>query len=707
MKSSRIASVVLLLAAASPAFADTNYPMVMAINPVAAQVGQTSECEIVARYSLYGAYKVLVTGTGVTGEIEPPPPKEGEKPPAKKPVVERLKVRFKVAADAMLGVRDVRIVTPQGASTLGQLVIVRDPVVREAAGDNDSMKTAQPITLPATVCGTIEKAEDVDYYKFKVEADTALTFHVRCHRLEEKIHDLQNVADPILTLKSETGTVLASNDNFFAADPLLHCRFPKAGEYFLEIRDVRYGGDPYWVYSIEINDRPFVTNVFPSRVTPGVPTKVRMVGFNLPADPTATLTLPKETPDGLTWAMLPFGKEQTTNAAPVIASRLPEVLEDSGAHGNLDKAQSISIPCGVSGCIEKEGEIDCYSFEARAGEKFTFEVIAQRHQSELDSILRIRNAKGEMLIENDDYSDGLGRVQGTGGVFPDSKIAGWSAPADGRYFLELRDVHRRGGPGYVYFLTAERSASHFQLDTDTDKTLLAPGVASVIFARVYREEGFEGEVELAIDGLPAGVTATCGRVRADGKDGCIILKAGADAPVGAANVRITGKGVQVEKDGKRVELTATARPLQEYYSPGGGRGRFPVEMHTVSVGEAMDLRSVKISPTAISLKPGESKKVEVTIERSPGFKANVTLDTIYQHLSSVFGNSMPAGVTIDEKASQTLLIGDQVKGWIVLKAAADAKPVKQQLVPILAHVSINFAIKATYCGEGLLITVSP
>ena len=66
-----------------------------------------------------------------------------------------------------------------------------------------------------------------------------------------------------------TGTVLASADNYFAGDPLLHYRFDGAGEYYLEIRDTRYGGNPYWQYCIEIKDRPFVTNVHPLRVTPG------------------------------------------------------------------------------------------------------------------------------------------------------------------------------------------------------------------------------------------------------------------------------------------------------------------------------------------------------------------------------------------------------------------------------------------------------
>jgi hypothetical protein len=114
---------------------------------------------------------------------------------------------------------------------------------------------------------------------------------------------------------------------------------------------------------------------------------------------------------------------------------------------------------------------------------------------------------------------------------------------------------------------------------------------------------------------------------------------------------------------------------------------------------------VKISPTAITLKPGEAKKVEVTLERAPGFKGNVTLDTVYQHLGVIFGDSLPPGVSIDDKTSQTLLTGDQAKGTLTLKAATDAKPVQSQQVPVMAHVSINFVMKWTYCGEPLLVTV--
>jgi hypothetical protein len=140
--------------------------------------------------------------------------------------------------------------------------------------------------------------------------------------------------------------------------------------------------------------------------------------------------------------------------------------------------------------------------------------------------------------------------------------------------------------------------------------------------------------------------------------------------------------------------------------PGGGRGHYPVETHTVSVGEPLDLKSVKLGATAVTLKPGESKKIDVIIERAPGFTQNVTLAAHYQHLGQIHGETLPPGVTVDEKASQTLLTAGQTKGSIVLKAAPDAKPVDKQQVAIMAHVSINFVMKYTYCGEPLLVTVA-
>ncbi|MEO1996823.1 MAG: hypothetical protein ABGZ17_16275, partial [Planctomycetaceae bacterium] len=204
--------------------AQTAYPMLMSIKPVAAQVGQTSQHVINSRYDTYGAYQVLVSGDGVTGEVILPEVKPGAKPPS----LTKLPVKFHVDPTAMTGVRDVRVATPRGVSTVGQLVIVKRPVITEQA-KNNARDSGQLVELPATLCGAIESAEDVDYFKFQAEAGQALCFHVRCMRLQDRIHDLQKHADPILTLRNSAGSIVATCDNYFYGDPLLSHSIPESG----------------------------------------------------------------------------------------------------------------------------------------------------------------------------------------------------------------------------------------------------------------------------------------------------------------------------------------------------------------------------------------------------------------------------------------------------------------------------------------------
>src|SRR5678816_1180787 len=201
-----------LVLSSGNAFAQSSYPMLMSVRPVAVQVGTESKVTFHSRYTMLRAYQVLITGEGVTAEVQPPMLKPEEE--AKKPELTKMEVKFTVAADAMPGVRDVRIVTPTGVSTVGQVVIVRDPVIQEIPV-NDKPEQAQVVQFPATLCGAIEKAEDIDYFKFHAEAGQSFSFHVRCGRLEDRIHDLQNHGDPILTIRNVAGGVVAMSDNYF------------------------------------------------------------------------------------------------------------------------------------------------------------------------------------------------------------------------------------------------------------------------------------------------------------------------------------------------------------------------------------------------------------------------------------------------------------------------------------------------------------
>ncbi len=681
--------------ASSRTLAQTSYPMLMSLKPVAAQAGRTSQHTIKSRYSMYGASQVLVSGDGVTGRILHPEPKEGDE--KKEPNLQAMTVEFTVEDGALPGVRDFRVGTPRGVSTIGQVVIVSNPVVAESS-DNNSPDQATEVTMPCTICGTIERAEDVDYYKFQVAKGDALSFHVRAMRLQNRIHDLQQHIDPILTLKNAAGVTLAASDNHFYGDPFLGYTFDRGGEYLLEIRDVRYQGNQYWEYSIEVSNQPFLSNVYPLAVAARKATEVEMIGFNLPKSPTTAVSLSSDGAPGTTRRRLTLG-DTVTNPVPMIVSDLPLVHESEWNNGTIEQAQPIDVPSGINGRIEAEGDIDCFAFSAHKGDRLSFEVIARRQQSGLDSQLRILDEQGRQLVLNDDMR--LGKRG-----YSDSWIENWAAPDDGKYIMEVRDLHLRGGPSFVYFLQVTRSQPYFELYADTDKTPLTPGTAGVVFVRAVRKNGFNGEIQLHIDHLPPKVKASCGRILAGkGQDGCIVLQAAPGANRAVSNVPIYGTATVEAEDGSQRQLTREAVIYQETYQPGGGRGHWPVIMHTVSVAAPSDVLEVQLSDYDIVLRPGESRKIDVTIRRAEGFNKNVTLDVIYKHLNRVYGNCLPEGVTLDAPNSKTLLTAGATEGQLTLKAADNALPVERQQFAVMANVSLNFVMKATYSSKPAFVTV--
>src|SRR4051794_30801364 len=76
MKRFSITVALLSSLIATNAFGQTSYPMLMSVNPIAAQTGQTSEHEVTVRYNVYSTYQIFVSGTGVMGEAVVPEVKE-------------------------------------------------------------------------------------------------------------------------------------------------------------------------------------------------------------------------------------------------------------------------------------------------------------------------------------------------------------------------------------------------------------------------------------------------------------------------------------------------------------------------------------------------------------------------------------------------------------------------------------------------------
>ena len=61
----------------------------------------------------------------------------------------------------------------------------------------------------------------------------------------------------------------------------------------------------------------------------------------------------------------------------------------------------------------------------------------------------------------------------------------------------------------------------------------------------------------------------------------------------------------------------------------------------------------------------------------------------------------------DKPKSKTLLTGKTAEGKITLTAAKDAPAASKQQICVMANVSLNFVMKATYASKPLLVTVAP
>ena len=673
---------------ASTARAQTSYPMVSRTHPVAIQRGSSAEVTIGGQGDLGGATAILFDVPGLTAEVvaEPAPKPAAPVTKGKRVAAGLNVVRFKISAkpDTPLGPREFRLVTPRGASSVGQIVVVSDPVVVEDDILNDNPAVGQPIPLPVAVAGVVGKIEDVDWYTFRPEAGQTVVFSLWGNRLEDKIHDLQTHLDPILQLYDEAGRELAANDNHHFADPLLAYTFKSSGVYKIAVRDTTYDGNPNWSYVLQATTGPYAATASPMAVHPGATAELSVTGLNLDASKLAKVVVPADARPG------PIALELATDRGmtppvPLVATTLPIATEAGDAPAEFAKAQGADLPVALSGRLGERNDRDGYRFEVKKGMLYRFEVTARRAGSEADPVLRLLNQSGKTLAEADD-------------TFGKDPSLEWTALADGLVMAVVRDLHDRGGPGFGYVLEVEAARPDFVVTCDPDKVNVGPGARGPVFVKVERRGGFAGPVEIGFEGLPAGVSASPLTIPAGATQGLSVVSASADANLGATLAKARGRATSTEG-----AIVREATPREEIYMPGGGRGLYSVATLPVCVTEPSDI-TVESAPAEIVLKPGGSATVDVTIARHGGFAGAVNLSVALEHLGQVYAATLPPGVTVKADASKTRIAPEGVKGTIVLEAAP-AAAAGSGTICVMGHVSINFVVKTAYCSGPIAVRV--
>ncbi|MYB65719.1 hypothetical protein F4X73_13600 [Candidatus Poribacteria bacterium] len=183
-----------------------------------------------------------------------------------------------IAPDAPIGVRELRIVGKNGASTAWPFEITNVPDTFEIE-TNNTPDSATVIELPIIVNGVINTGGDKDYYTFNAYKGDRCVFNVKAFRYNKKSQQFFN---PTISLFDEHGTELAKSSGFYSLDPLIDFTIPEDGKYFLRIRDLLYRGNPNSVYRMMSGVVPYDTYIYPPGGEVGKKIQTKIGGENLP-----------------------------------------------------------------------------------------------------------------------------------------------------------------------------------------------------------------------------------------------------------------------------------------------------------------------------------------------------------------------------------------------------------------------------------------
>jgi hypothetical protein len=153
-----------------------------------------------------------------------------------------------------------------------------------------------------------------------------------------------------------------------------------------------------------------------------------------------SLTIPTGTPPGV-YDLRAVGLHGISSPRAFFVSHRAECLEKE-PNDTTDTAQPIPLDVVVNGRIDKPGDLDCYRFEAKSGQRVVLECWARRIDSQLRAVLEVYDAAGKRLAVN----------RGHAGLDP---LVDFRVPADGTYIAKVFDLSFLGGATHFYRLDVD------------------------------------------------------------------------------------------------------------------------------------------------------------------------------------------------------------------------------------------------------------
>jgi hypothetical protein len=238
--------------------------------------------------------------------------------------------------------------------------------------------------------------------------------------------------DARLRLLDAQGRELAANDDAAGTDPVVTHTFSASGECVVEIRDTRHQGGPNHRYRLRIGE-------FEARPLPFLA-------------------------DGMD------------------AAQLQATIPEQEPNDRPTQAQSLALPTLVRGRFARSGDRDLFEFSAQKDQRLVFSGRTRSLGSPCDLFLQVQSTNGTVLAEANVSGADEGSITNT-------------FKQDGRFWLLVEELNRRGGPGFFYELAATPLTRGFTLSVETERVSGPPGSEVEITVTAKRHD-FDGPILL-------------------------------------------------------------------------------------------------------------------------------------------------------------------------------------------------------------------
>lgn len=601
-------SILVSLASASLSFGFMPYSDLLTVSPAVAKAGSTVEVTVAGK-DLEELKRLRFSDPAIRAVPVVKPADDFH--PEARPVEGKFTVT--IPASVKPGVYEVRSLGYFGLSTARPFLVVAaeaDEVV--LTGDRTSRETAHELSVGAGAVGMLGIGK-FDWFKFSGKKGERIVAQVWAERLDSR-------ADVLLTIVSEDGRELETSRFHTGRDPLVDFTPEEDGTYYLRLSDALYKGGRDYFYRLTVSRDPFIDFVFPPAGEAGTSPRLTFFGKNLPGGspgenwilngkPLETLekvvaipalkAIPAVFDPGVPrQGMLPGFYTGLANSnrvkigfatAPVIEEEIESV------------EQTVKPPVEIAGRFNEAGDYDVFRFAGKKGTEYWIEVISQRLGTLTDPYLLIEKIGKDKegaetftkVVENDDPPSfyGLDYLDDLNADTLDPSIS-FTPEEDGEFRVTLMNQSAGGSVAHLYRLAIREAKPDFQMmvSTELTKTInndawpVSPIVrrgGSVIYrVFAFREDGFDGDIEVTVQGLPEGVSAAPLVLSGETQEGFLTVQASDDAGEWNGTVEISGLAKRGEETVRRVAHPASILWGQRVFA-NASQVRSRLDMETV------------------------------------------------------------------------------------------------------------------------------